>query len=270
MSKIGRADSLFTYRRDVTDWHRIVDHVTGWTLRFFGHIPHWAYSFLHWVTHWPWATVAAFAAAAAALWVAHSETRERKQLLGRQTVIELAAVSLEWSNQAASLLAALRRSMAGTAPREAVNIEALNVLTQATQGAVRALMSAQMVFTDPELLDRAAETQSHITQFLGTLQRPFTQTNDGVVTPVPESQAQEQQRLNGVVEDGLRRLYAFGPVSDAMVRRGFEVYSPRRGSQHRTFHPRFDPRGAAAAPATEPAAPPAASDPEPGQPTASP
>jgi hypothetical protein len=235
------------HRRDVPLWPRIVDHVTAWAQGFFGHVVHWAQVVLHWVTHWPWSTIAAFAAAAAALWIAHAETRARQQLLGREAVIELGAVSLNWSNQAAHFLGAIRRALDGTGPRATVNKESLNRLTEATRAATRAVMSAQMVFTDAELLDRAAETESQIAQFMGIMQRPATRTPEGMIVPVTESAAQEQERLNGAVTEGLRRLDAFGPVTDALVQRGLQVYSPRRGSRHRIFQPRFDPHAAAAA-----------------------
>jgi ABC-type Co2+ transport system permease subunit len=48
------------------------------------------------VSHWPWSTIAAFAAAAAALWVARAETRERKQLLGREAVVDVVAMTFNW------------------------------------------------------------------------------------------------------------------------------------------------------------------------------
>ncbi|ETA96254.1 hypothetical protein BB737_11900 [Mycobacterium avium subsp. hominissuis] len=58
-------------------------HEAQYALGMWGHI-------VEAVRHWPWSTIAAFAAAGAALWIARAETRERSQALGRQVIVEVA------------------------------------------------------------------------------------------------------------------------------------------------------------------------------------
>lgn len=57
---------------------------------------------------------------------------------------------------------------------------------------------------------------------------------------------QERQRLTQMLEQGLPLLREFGEKTDALARRGFEAYSPRRSLRYRVKEWRFNRSVAAA------------------------
>jgi hypothetical protein len=225
----------------------IVPTVTHWTHIVLGGVTHWMHVVAHAMAHWPWATIfptiAAFSAAGAALWVARNEIRERQQLLGREIVSELIDVSLNWSNQAGRFLGAVRRWLLGTGNAAEVNNEALDVLTEASNETVRALMVARMASNDFDLDVRISAMEAKIIEFVALLQRPDP--------PQPESPEQQRHRLTHALDAGLIQLHEFGPISDAVVQRGHQLYSVRHGVRYRRAQRRWD-RQLARAQASEP------------------
>lgn len=185
---------------------------------------------VHVVTHWPWSTIAAFGAAAAAVSIAVAQRRERRQFLGRQTVVELTASSVGWQMEAARFLGTLRRHLQGTAPAATVNIEAFDRLSEAASTTSRVFVSAKLACGDFELHRRIAESESILVEFMARLQRPLE----------PETPEQQRARLARTVEQSLVTLDDFGKATDALLTRGLAIYSQRRGLRYRLAKRRWD------------------------------
>lgn len=197
----------------------------------------WTHTVLHVVTHWPWATIAAFTAAGAAIKVARDQTRERSEALARENVVALAGTCLEWSNRAAELLGTIRRFLlAPGAPGAgvAVNKVAVEGFTKACNAAVRGFMAGRLACNDFEMQLRIAELERSVVLFAAPL-------------PASPNETPEQQieRLKQFLSQGLPMLQEFGSRTDALQRRGFELYSPRRSLRYRFNEWRFNRRGGA-------------------------
>lgn len=208
--------------RDVAHWIQVMSRdVTDWTQ-----------TWLHVVTDWPWPTIAAFAASAAAIWIARGQTRERQQLLDREIVVELAANSMSWNTQAASFLRAVRRFLEGIGSREEISNDALAQFAEASRAAARGLMAARIACRDFELQLCIADLERTVAEFAENLPQP----------PASESAQQERERLTRMLQDGIGTLADFRIGSDALVRRGVEVYTSRRGLRYRRAQKRFERR----------------------------
>jgi hypothetical protein len=181
------------------------------------------------VTRWPWATIAAFAAAGAAIAVARSETSERRQLLGRQTVVDVNAGSLVWYTKAGDFLRSIRQFFDGLISANHLNGEPLERFTGAVADMERILTSARMACNDFELLLRVAEAQSKLHVFTKRLERSPEETYDD-----------GKRRLGALYDDGQALIKEFGQAIDAFVTRGFAVYSPRRGIRFRLRERQFN------------------------------
>jgi hypothetical protein len=224
-------------------WRHLVNDLTLWIqsmCRDVAHgiqvmsrdVTHWTQTGFHVVTDWPGSTIAAFAASAAALWIARVQTRERQQLLGREIVVELAANSLSWNTQAASFLRCVRRSLEGIGSRDEINNDALAQFTEASRAAAWGFMAARIACEDFELQLCIADLERTVGEFAENLPR----------SPASESAEQERERLTQMLQDGLRTLADFRIGSDALVRRGVEVYTSRRGLRYRRAQKRFERR----------------------------
>jgi hypothetical protein len=208
--------------RDVAHWVQII----------FRDATHWTQTGFHAAADWPWSTIAAFTVSAAALWVARAQTRERQQLLGREIVVELAASSLSWNTQAAGFLRCVRRFLEGVGSREEIDNDSLAHFTEASRAAARGFMAARIACKDCELRLCIADLERTVGEFVENLPRP----------PESESAQQERERLTQILQDGLNALVHFRIGSDVLVRRGIEVYAPRRGLGYRRAEKRFERR----------------------------
>jgi hypothetical protein len=188
----------------------------------------WAH-IVHVVTHWSWSTIAAFAAAVAALAVARSQTRERRQMLGSQIVVDVGAESLIWHRAAGAFLRSVTQHFQGQMSANDLNREPVAQVTAAIAGMDSVLKRARMACNDFELLYRIAEAESRLGAFAERLQRP-----------TEESLEQQDRRLGRIFDDGRTDLQAFGAAIEAFQMRGFTVYSPRRGLRFRWQHRRFN------------------------------
>jgi hypothetical protein len=204
--------------------------VAHWVQVIFRGAAHWTQTGLHVVAHWPWSTIAAFTVSAAALWIARVQTRERQQLLGREIVVELAANSLSWNTQAAGILRCVRRFLEGAGSWEEINNDSLAHFTEASRAAARGFMAARIACKDFELQLCIADLERTVGEFVENLSRP----------PASESAQQERERLTQILQDGLSALADFRIGSDALIRRGVEVYAPRRGLRYRRAERRFE------------------------------
>jgi hypothetical protein len=169
------------------------------------------------VGHWPWSTIAAFAAAGIALWVARSQTRERENLLGRETVVAVMDAANKWHKEGARFLATVNKLLQGQVPPGEMNEGPLDQVTAAVAATDRVLKTARMACNDFEMLWRVAEAESQVGAFLELLTRSPTETA-----------AEQLARLQRTPESGLRYLNGFAQAIEAFVKRGFAVYSPRR------------------------------------------
>jgi hypothetical protein len=218
---------------NLTHWiQSICRDVAQWTQVMSRDVTQWTQNSLHVTTDWPWSTIAAFAASAAAIWIARVQTRERQQLLGREIVVELAANSLSWNTEAASFLRSVRRFLDGVGSREEINSDALAQFADASGAAARGFMAARIACRDFELQLCIADLERTVEEFAENLPRPLG----------GESALQEQERLTRMLEVGLRALADFRIESDALVRRGVEVYSSRRGLRYWRAQKRFERR----------------------------
>lgn len=184
------------------------------------------------MAHWSWGTIAAFTAAGTALWVAGAETRQRQLLLAQQNVVELARTCLDWNSEAAAFLGAVRKFLESTGSAAEIDKQAKG-FWEACIAAVQKFMAGRLAFNDFELQRSIDEVENVVNQFLALLPR----------SSLDETPEQQQLRLNQMLERGLPLLEDFMYKSEAVRRRGFEAYSPRRTARYRIAEWRFRASG---------------------------
>jgi hypothetical protein len=193
-------------------FHTVVTHIhTVWT-----HMHHAT-------AQWPWATIAAFAAVAVALWTALSGVRERRQQLRQTAVIEVWSRSNEWNTAAGEFLGTIRRYLEGTVGADVVNGQALKTTSDAATQMDRSMKAAKMTCTDFQLVAGLSETERKLADLLKIFGGPHP----------AESQDQQRQRLQGNIETGLAVMGEFNTSVQAFLGRGFELYRLRRGLRFR-------------------------------------
>lgn len=176
----------------------------------------------HIITHWPWANIAAFSAVVVALVVAQADTRERRQLLGREAIAEIAAAAISWELAGTTFLATARRAVNGRAPHAEVSGEAYNLLSAAYSSTVRVFTSAKLSCHDRQLLDSIREAEKNLTAFMAALKLPASDSPD-----------KEEERINRIIEKGDKALRDFLVPIDAVVNRGYDLYSTRPSRRFR-------------------------------------
>jgi hypothetical protein len=181
------------------------------------------------VQHWPWSTIAAFAAAAAAIWAVRLQTRDRDLLLARETVVEVTAATVLYHRDVIEFLTAVRQHMRKQISARELNDQALPRLTQAIATMDRHLKTARMNCNDFTMQIRIAEAEMHIACLLESID-PRRQVDT-------ES---ERDRLDRIIQDGLKSLEGFGTATEAFLALGFDKYSPRRGLRYRISKWRWD------------------------------
>lgn len=217
--------------RDVAHWVQVIFRdAIHWVQVIFRGATQWTQTGFHVVVHWHWSTIAAFTVSAAALWIARVQTRERQQLLGREIVVQLSANSLSWNTQAASFLRCVRRFLEGAGSREEINSDSFAHFAEASRAAARGLLAARIACKDFELQLCIADLERTVGEFAENLPQP----------PASESAQQERERLTQILHNGLNALADFRVGSDALIRRGVEVYTPRRGLRYRRAEKRFE------------------------------
>jgi hypothetical protein len=186
---------------------------------------------VHFVTNWPWSTIAAFAAAAAAVSVARSETKERATRLGQEAVVEINTRSMDYHKDVLDFFSMIRAHLKGQITADELNKVAYPHLTRTVTTIDRHLKFARMACNDFQMQIHIAEAESHIYELLELVdQRELPD----------ESQEQSQLRLRRIIDQGLVILTRFSAASEAFVSRGFKIYSPRRGVRYRLAHRRWD------------------------------
>lgn len=177
----------------------------------------WPQTF-HTVAHWPWSTIAAFAAVGVTMTIARSQTGERAQLLGRQTVVDVAATSGKWATEMAKFRGITFRRLSGKAAPNELDEDAINSqILAATNDMMRVLQLARMTCNDFEMQRSVAAAEFAMVSFLAQIARPAT-----------ESKHEQSARLKQNFEAGEAIAAQFGRATDAFVQRGYAVYSPRR------------------------------------------
>ena len=172
---------------------------------------------VHTVTHWPWSTIAAFSAAWAALWVAWIQTRERKRLLGRQTVIDLIAAGFNYTAAGERYLAFVGRYLNGSMSAEELDGEPLERVKAAGSKMLKVLWNASLVCDDRELHGHIVEVERNLRAF----QALFNES-------VAQSDEEGRNRFVRTEREGRESIKRFGEAGDAFLKRGFEVYASRR------------------------------------------
>lgn len=152
----------------------------------------------HMVTHWPWANIAAFSAVAVALAIALVDTRERRQLLGREAIAEVAAAATSWELAGKTFLATARRAANGRVPLTAVNGEAFALVSTAYASTVRVFTSAKLTCNDRRLLDSVREAETKLGAFMQAL-----------TLPASESADEERERIDRIIANGDKALRDF-------------------------------------------------------------
>jgi hypothetical protein len=177
---------------------------------------------------WSWATIAAFAAAGAAIWVARYETKQRAALLGREMVVGITASSMRYHRDVLGFLEKVRDHINNRIPAEDLDKQAFPRLVEAITAMDRELKSARMACNDFEMQIRIAEAELHIYALLQSLD------------PRPAGAESQRARLDRIISDGLSSLQGFAAATEAFGERGFAVYSPRRGLKYRIANWRWD------------------------------
>jgi len=117
----------------------------------------------------------AFIAVGVTITIARSQTRERAQLLGRQTVVDVAAESGEWNTEMAKFQGvALRRLNGKAAPHEVDEDAVTSQVFAATNDMMRVLQLARMTCNDFEMQRHVAEAEMAMVAFLAQIPRPAT------------------------------------------------------------------------------------------------
>jgi hypothetical protein len=177
------------------------------------------------VQHWPWANIAAFSGVGVAIWTARSTTRQSRQVLRQQAIVDINERSLAWNSAVAGFLAELRDHLAVTAHGPILTNENLDPLLAATTAMDRALKSARMVCNDFQLAVQITETELRLAKFLQLIEGPH-----------PGSAAALRAKIEKAVSDGLTILSEFTTSTEAISRRGLELYALKRGVKFKASH----------------------------------
>lgn len=186
---------------------------------------------IHTVGNWPWATIAAFTAAGAAVSVARAENKERATRLGQESVVEINTRALDYHRDVLKFFQLIRDNLNGSITAGELNEKAYPHLTETVAAMDRHLKFARMACNDFAMQIRIAEAESHIYALLEVVDRP---------AKANETAHETQDRLGLLIEDGLTTLKGFSTATEGFVSRGFELYSPRRGLRYRLAQKRWD------------------------------
>jgi hypothetical protein len=180
------------------------------------------------IQNWPWSTIAAFAAAAAAIWAVRLETRERDSLLARETVVDVNAAAVIYHRDVLAFLSAVREvSRRQMSPKD-LEEQALPRLTEAIATMDRHLKTARMNCNDFAMQIRIAQAEMHIGALLES------------IDPMHHLNESRSDRLDRIITEGLQSLQGFGTASEAFLKDGFDRFSPRRGLRYRIAKWRWD------------------------------
>jgi hypothetical protein len=173
---------------------------------------------VHTVTHWPWSTIAAFAAASAALWVARMQTREHQRLLERQTVVDVMAAGINYRAEGARYLAFVGRYLNGSMSAEELDGEPLERVKAAGSAMLKVLWNARIVCDDRELHGGFENVERNLRALRALFNESVAQSDE----------EQEHNRFVQIEREGRESIKRFGEAGDAFLKRGFEVYASRR------------------------------------------
>lgn len=185
-------------------------------------MPHMA-ELLQIIKHWPWATIAAFMAVGVTLWVANSESRQKRRQLRQEAILEINFQSNAWGNAAGVFLAHAAVWVQDRGVGQSLIPFALSIsepMATACYAMDRALKSAHMTCNDFRVIRRVAEAENQLVRFQRLLNVPHVDPTDlnGLIAEVTSLKDQGQQ---------IQREFA--ATTEALVRRGFTAYALPKG-----------------------------------------
>lgn len=175
---------------------------------------------------WPWSTIAAFMAVAVTLGLARSESGQKRRQLQQDAILDINYQSTAWINAAGEFLAYVRTWLesAGTT-KLPWSMEVLEPITAATNDMDRALKSVHMACNDYQIISRATEAETQLSEFLTLLNGPH-----------PDAKTELREELTNVMASGRELQLAFSKTTEQMVRRGFNAYALPKGPKFRIRH----------------------------------
>lgn len=168
---------------------------------------------------WPWSTIAAFMAVGVTLWVANSQSRQKRRQLRQDAILEINFEANAWGNAAGLFLAHVAVYLEH--PRESILPWAVSVsepMAKANYAMDRALKSAHMTCDDFRVIKRVAETENQLHRFQKLLNAPHPQDAEGLMV-----------ELTTVKDEGRQIQVEFAKSTEALVRRGFAAYALPKG-----------------------------------------
>ncbi|OBK89449.1 hypothetical protein A5649_13435 [Mycolicibacter heraklionensis] len=122
------------------------------------------------LAHWPWATIAAFLAAAATLYVGQSQINERRRLVGREAIAQLSAAVQGW-------ISASYRLRHQNVP------DSRSEYRQAAENLSRAILAVKMTCNDAELVRHHGLMLVAATDFSERVQAALSSSADELSEP---------------------------------------------------------------------------------------
>jgi len=176
------------------------------------------------VRDWPWSTIAAFMAVGMALWVANSDSRQRRRQLRQGAILDINTASNEWMIAVGEYCNHAQRYNT-TLPvpnflgvQSPWHLEWLSPVSTATTRMDRAIKAAHMSCTD------SVEVQGELTR-LGLVLVSFLQLISG---PYPDDPEAKRERLGQLPAAIIPISDAFRNSSESLIEQGFDRYSFRK------------------------------------------
>jgi hypothetical protein len=152
------------------------------------------------------------------LWVANSQSRQRRRQLRQVAVLDINTTSNEWISAASGYLGYVRHYIATRGGIQTPwSVERLESPSNATAKMDRAVKAAQMICTDTEI-------QRQLTR-IGLILKTFLELSAG---PYPEDPAENQERIGQLSTSGLAIIEQFVAATETLLDRGFSKYGVRR------------------------------------------
>lgn len=152
------------------------------------------------------------------LWVANSQSRQRRRQLRQVAVLDINTTSNEWIGAVSGYLRHVNHYIATRGGVQTPwSADRLDSVSNATAKMDRAVKAAQMVCTGTEM-------QRQLTR-IGLIIKALLELISG---PYPEDPAENQQRIGQLPASGLAIIEEFNAATETLLDRGFNKYGVRR------------------------------------------
>jgi hypothetical protein len=175
------------------------------------------------VTHWPWATIAAFIAVFVALWIANSESRQRRRQLQQDAILDINFQSNVWLDASSEFLAYVRVYLTTPLSTQVPwSVSVVEPVKATTNNMDRAFKAAHMTCNDYEVITKLTDAEVHLDSFQALLNGPHPEDIEGL-----------RSELTNVMTEGTKIQQDFATTTEALIRRGYEVYALNKGAKFR-------------------------------------